>query len=80
MPVQVPPSRCDGAWTSRSSLADISLTSLSQRARHHLDNEKQQDDEKRAPAEICDDGSGLLLFHFVLSFILNSISFCLTST
>jgi hypothetical protein len=53
------------------SFADIPLTSLSQREGYHLDCEKQQDDENPAPTEIRDDGYGPLLFHFVLSLILN---------
>ena len=49
-------------------LVDLSPTSLSQRMGHHDD--KQQDDEKRSPTEIRDDGSGSLPLYFKLSFLI----------
>jgi hypothetical protein len=48
------------------SLADFSPTSLSQRGRHHLDNEKQQEEEKRAPTGARRDGSGSWFIHFLV--------------
>src|SRR6266513_4302130 len=46
-----------------SSLADILLTSLAQCAGHHLDNEKQQNEEKRAPTETRRNGAGSSFVH-----------------
>jgi hypothetical protein len=39
---------------------------LSQRARDHLEREKQQSEEKYAPAETRHDGGGRLFIHFGL--------------
>ncbi len=47
----------------RSSLADILLTSLAQCAGQHLDNEKQQNEEKRAPTEMRHKGTGSSFIH-----------------
>ncbi len=52
-----------------SFLADIAPTSLSQCVRRHLDDQKQDDDEKRAPTGLRDDGNGPLLFHLELSLL-----------
>src|SRR6266566_3097747 len=53
----------------QSFLADISLSSLPQRARHHLDSEKQQNEQEHSPKEMGSDGSGGPLNHFGFSFV-----------
>ena len=50
----------------QSFLADISLP---QRARHHLDSEKQQNEQEHSPKEMGSDGSGGPLNHFGFSFV-----------
>ncbi len=51
-------------WRSniRGSLADTLVTSLSQHAWHHLDNETRQNEKKRTPTETCHSGRVLCLF------------------
>jgi hypothetical protein len=58
----------------QSFLAEISLASLTLRARHHLDSEKQHNEQKHSPKEMGSDGRGGSLNHFGFSFVF--IGFC----
>jgi hypothetical protein len=59
----------------RSSLADISLTSLSQCAGNHVETEKQQNEEKRTPTEMRHNADSSFI-HFDLSGFKRWSNFC----